>query len=56
VDELLGETENKKRTSAGPTGKIGCLFEADFKPQRSQQEKIGAVRETFVNQHSDREP
>jgi Na+-transporting methylmalonyl-CoA/oxaloacetate decarboxylase gamma subunit len=30
-------------------------FEAASKLQRSQQEKIAAVIEAFVNQHSDRE-
>jgi len=32
-----------------------CLFEAASKLPRSQQEKIAAALEAFVNQHSDRE-
>ena len=55
VDELLGETEKKRRAGAGPTGRMRRLFEAAFKLPRSQQEKIAAVIEAFVNQHSDRE-
>ena len=55
VDELFGETGKKKRASAGPTGRMRRLFEAASKLPRSQQEKIAAVLEAFVNQHSDRE-
>ncbi|MGH9768137.1 MAG: hypothetical protein ACREAB_11935, partial [Blastocatellia bacterium] len=55
VDELLGEKGKKKRASAGPTGRMRRLFEAASKLPRSQQEKIAAVLEAFVNQHSDRE-
>jgi hypothetical protein len=55
VDELLGETEKKRRSGAGPTGRMRRLFEASSKLPRSQQEKIAAVIEAFVNQHSDRE-
>jgi len=55
VDELLGETGKKKRAGAGPTGRMRRLFEQASKLPRSQQEKIAAVLEAFVNQHSDRE-
>ncbi len=55
VDELLGETEKKRRAGAGPTGRMRRLFEAASKLPRSQQEKIAAVIEAFVNQHSERE-
>jgi hypothetical protein len=55
VDELLGETDKKRRAGAGPTGRTRRLFEAASKYPRSQQEKIAAVIEAFVNQHSERE-
>ena len=55
VDELLGETDKKRRAGAGPTGRMRRLFEAASKLPWSQQEKIEAVIEAFVNQHSDRE-
>jgi hypothetical protein len=55
VDELLGETEKKRRAGAGLTGRMRHLFEAASKLPRSQQEKIAAVIEAFVNQHSERE-
>jgi len=55
VDELLGETEKKKRGSAGPTGRMRRLFEQASKLPRSQQEKIAAVLEAFVKQHAERE-
>jgi hypothetical protein len=55
VDELLGEMEKKRRAAVGPTGRMRRLFEAASKLPRSQQEKIAAVIEAFVNQHSDRE-
>ena len=54
VDELSGRTE-KKCTGVGPTGRMRRLFEAASKLPRSQQEKIAAVLEAFVNQHSDHE-
>jgi transcriptional regulator with XRE-family HTH domain len=55
VDKLLGETEKKRRAGAGPTGRMLRLFEAASKLPRSQQEKIAAVLEAFVNQRSYRE-
>jgi hypothetical protein len=44
VDELLGETEKKRRAAVGPTGRMRRLFEAASKLPRSQQEKIAAVQ------------
>jgi len=55
VDELLGETDKNRRAGAEPTGRMRRLFEAVSKLPRSQKEKIAAVIEAFVNQHSDRE-
>jgi hypothetical protein len=55
VDELLGETDKKRRAGAGPTGRMRRLFDGVPKLPRPQQEKIAAVIEAFVNQHSDRE-
>jgi hypothetical protein len=43
------------RVGAGPTGKMRRLFEVASKLPQSQHEKIAAVIEAFVNQHSDRE-
>jgi hypothetical protein len=55
VDELLGKTEKKRRAGAEPTDRMSRLFEAVSKLPRSQQEKIAAVIEVFVNLHSERE-
>src|SRR5215475_3726534 len=55
VDEFLGETDKKRRAAVGPTGRMRRLFEVASKLPRSQQEKIAAVIEAFVNQHSARE-
>lgn len=55
VDELLGETDKKRRAGVGPTGRMHRLFEAASKFPRSQQEKIAAVLKAFVNRSSDRE-
>jgi ABC-type cobalamin transport system ATPase subunit len=38
----------------GPTGKMRRLFEAASQLPRSQQEKLTAVLEAFVNQHATR--
>jgi len=51
---LLDNQPNKKR-GAGPTGKMKQLFEAASRLPRSQQQKIAAVLEAFVNQHATRE-
>jgi hypothetical protein len=53
VNELLRETEKKRRTGTGPTGRMRRLFEAVSKLPQSQQEKIAAVLKTFVNEYSD---
>jgi hypothetical protein len=55
VNELLGETEKKRRAGAGPTGRMHRLYEAASKLPRSQPEKIAAAPEAFVNQRSVRE-
>jgi hypothetical protein len=51
VDDLVGSNGTKKR-GAGPTGKMKQLFEAASRLPRSQQQKIAAVLEAFVNQHA----
>jgi len=51
VEELLGVNGNKKR-GAGPTGKMRQLFEAASQLPRSQQQKVAAVLEPFIAQHS----
>jgi transcriptional regulator with XRE-family HTH domain len=53
VDDLVG-TNGKKKRGAGPTGKMKQLFEAASRLPRSQQQKIAAVLEAFVNQHATR--
>jgi transcriptional regulator with XRE-family HTH domain len=53
VDELVGTNGTRKRGS-GPTGKMKQLFEAASRLPRSQQQKIAAVLEAFVNQHATR--
>jgi hypothetical protein len=55
VDELLGETDKKRRVRAGPTGRMRRMFEAASRLPCSQQEKIAAILEAFVNQRSYRE-
>jgi hypothetical protein len=53
VDDLVGTNGTKKR-GAGSTGKMKQLFEAASRLPRSQQQKIAAVLEAFVNQHATR--
>jgi transcriptional regulator with XRE-family HTH domain len=53
VEEMIGSREKRKR-GAGPAGKMRRLFEAASKLPRSQQEKIAAVLEAFIAQHSER--
>lgn len=53
VDDLVGTNGTKKR-GTGPTGKMKQLFEAASRLPRSQQQKIAAVLEAFVNQHATR--
>jgi transcriptional regulator with XRE-family HTH domain len=53
--ELLGESApRQKKREAGPVGRMRKLFEQASKLPRSQQEKIAAVLEAFINQHSER--
>jgi hypothetical protein len=52
--ELINEAGVRKKRG-GPEGRMHRLFEQASKLPRSQQEKIAAVIEAFVNQHSDRE-
>jgi transcriptional regulator with XRE-family HTH domain len=51
VSDLMGESEEKKRGS-GPTGKMKQLFEAASRLPRSQQQKIAAVLEAFIEHHA----
>ena len=53
VEDLVGTNGTKKRGS-GPTGKMKQLFEAASQLPRSQQQKLAAVLEAFVNQHAAR--
>jgi hypothetical protein len=53
VEDLVGSNGTKKRGS-GPTGKMKQLFEAASRLPRSQQQKLAAVLEAFVNQHATR--
>jgi transcriptional regulator with XRE-family HTH domain len=50
VEELLGQP--KPRRVANPGGKLGQAFEAAAKLPRSKQEKIIALLDPFVDQHS----
>lgn len=52
-EDLVGSNGTKKR-GAGPTGKMKQLFEAASQLPRSQQHKVAAVLEAFVNQHTTR--
>ena len=51
ADYLVGRSETKKRGS-GPTGKAKRLFEEISRLPRSQQEKLFAILEPFLAQHS----
>lgn len=53
VEYLVGSNGTKKR-GTGPTGKMKQLFEAASQLPRSQQQKLAAVLEAFVNQHTTR--
>lgn len=55
VIELLGSEDQgngRRKRGTGPTGKMRRLFEAASQLPRSQQEKLTAVLEAFVNQHA----
>ncbi|MCO5062666.1 MAG: helix-turn-helix domain-containing protein [Kiritimatiellae bacterium] len=51
VDELLGEKNGKKR-GTGPAGRMRRLFEAASRLPRTQQDKVAAVIEPFVQRHA----
>jgi transcriptional regulator with XRE-family HTH domain len=51
ADFLVGRKEPKQR-GTGPAGKMRQLFEAASRLSRSQQQKVAAVLEPFVAQHS----
>ncbi len=53
VDELVGTNGTKKRGS-GPTGKMKQLFEAASRLPRSQQQKLAAIIEPFIEHHAGR--
>jgi len=53
--KLICDEPLRKKREAGPVGRMRKLFEAASKLPRSQQEKIAATLETFVNQRSDRD-
>jgi transcriptional regulator with XRE-family HTH domain len=50
IEEILGEP--RPRRVAIPGGKLGQAFEAAAKLPRSKQEKIIALLDAFVDQHS----
>ena len=52
LDQLFGDDAAKRRTATGPTGKMRQLFEAASRLPRSQQQKVAAVLEPFIIQHS----
>ncbi len=51
VDDLVG-TNRKKKRGAGPTGKMKQLFEAASRLPRSQQQKLAAIIEPFIEHHA----
>ncbi len=51
ISDLIGEREEKKR-GTGPTGKMKQLFEQASTLPRHHQQKISALLEAFINQHS----
>jgi transcriptional regulator with XRE-family HTH domain len=52
VAELLGQAAGPEEKRSGPTGKMQRLFEQASELPRRQQEKVVAVLEAFVAQHS----
>lgn len=52
--ELLGSEIVRKKRSGGPVGRMRKLFEQASQLPRGQQEKIAAVIEAFVAQHTNR--
>ncbi len=51
VDDLVGTNGTRKR-GAGPTGKMKQLFEAASRLPRSQQQKLAAIIEPFIEHHA----
>jgi transcriptional regulator with XRE-family HTH domain len=51
VSDLIGEKEERKR-GTGPTGKMKQLFEQASELPRHHQQKISAVLEAFIAQHT----
>lgn len=51
VDDLVG-TNGRKKRGAGPTGKMKQLFEAASRLPRSQQQKLAAIIEPFIEHHA----
>jgi hypothetical protein len=51
IADLLEDKSEKKR-GTGPTGKMKQLFEKASELPRHQQQKISAVLEAFIAQHS----
>ena len=54
VGELLGSEIVRRKRSGGPVGRMRKLFEQASQLPRGQQEKIAAVIEAFVAQHTNR--
>ena len=54
VEELLAVPSSQHRRG-GPAGKMRRLFEAASTLPRGQQQKVAAVLEAFVAQHSERQ-
>lgn len=50
VEEVLGES--KPRQTTAPGGKMRQLFDAASQLPRSQQQKVVAVLEPFIKEHS----
>ena len=51
VEEIVGGAEIKRR-GTGPAGKMRQLFDAASRLPRSQQQKVAAVLEPFIKEHS----
>jgi len=53
IDDLLEDKEvQEKKRGNGPTGKMKRLFEKASELPRHQQQKVAAVLEAFIAQHS----
>jgi len=51
---ILVGTNGKKKPGTGPTGKMKQLFEAASRLPRSQQRKLAAIIEPFIEHHAAR--